>query len=63
MKHNASVKYVSDKAKPINIGRQLEIFMQKGDRDAVDDIKKEYDISDKRVIMTKVKSLIDNKKW
>jgi hypothetical protein len=37
--------------------------MQKGDRDAVDDIKKEYEISDKRVIMTKIKSLIDNKKW
>jgi hypothetical protein len=37
--------------------------MQKGDRNAVDDLKKEYDISDKRVIMAKIRSLIDTKKW
>jgi hypothetical protein len=42
LKFNATVKYVNDKVKPVTVGKQLEAFMQKGDRDAVDDLKSEY---------------------
>jgi len=37
--------------------------MAKGDGDAIDDLKTEYDIPDKRVIMTRIKVLMDTKKW
>jgi hypothetical protein len=36
------VKYVNDKVKPLTIGRQLEMFMEKDNGAAVDDFKNEY---------------------
>lgn len=63
MKHNATIKFVSDRVKPVSIGKQLELFMAKGDGDAIDDLKSEYELPDKRVIMTRIKVLMDAKKW
>lgn len=37
--------------------------MEKGDGNAVDDFKNEYEVPDKRVILTKIKTLIDAKKY
>jgi len=37
--HNANIKNVNDKVKPLTIGRQLEMFMEKDNAAAVDDFK------------------------
>jgi hypothetical protein len=37
--------------------------MEKNNGAAVDDFKSEYEILDKRIIMTKIKVLIDTKKF
>jgi len=37
--------------------------MQRGDADAVEDMKAEYRLDDKRVIMSKIKVLIDQNKF
>ena len=61
--HNATVKQVSDRVKPLTIGRQLEMFMEKDNGAAVDDFKNEYEVSDKRIILTRIKVLIERKKF
>ena len=42
---------------------QLNVFMQRGESDAVDDMKNQYNISDKRAIMAKIKGLIAANKY
>jgi hypothetical protein len=39
------------------------VFLSKEDGGAVDAIKKEYDISDRRVVMAQVKVMIDKAQW
>lgn len=63
LKHNDQVKFKNPKSKPISLSNQLNFFMQRGDSDAVDDMKGEYKIDDKRVIMSKIKVLIDQNKY
>lgn len=63
VQHNSNIKVVNEKVKPLPLGRQLEIFMEKGNGAAVDDFKREYNINDKRVILTRIKVLIDSKKF
>ena len=63
LQHNSNIKYVNDKIKPFTLGQQLQLFMEKNNGAAVDDFKNEYDISDKRIIMTRIKVLIDSKKF
>jgi hypothetical protein len=63
LKHNDQIKNKNSKAKPITLSNQMNFFMQRGDSDAVDDMKNEYKIDDKRVIMSKIKVLIDQNKY
>ena len=63
LQHHQNIKFVNEKVKPVPHGKQLEMFMEKGNGAAVDDFKKEYNISDKRVILTRIKVLIDMKKF
>ena len=63
LQHNQNIKVVNEKVKPIPLGRQLEIFMEKGNGAAVDDFKKQYNVPDKRIILTRIKVLIDSKKF
>lgn len=63
MKHNNQIKYKNAKAKPVTLSNQLNFFMQRGDSDAVEDMKNEYKIDDKRAIMSKIKVLIDQNKY
>jgi len=63
LKHNDQVKYKNAKSKPVSLSNQLNFFMQRNDSDAVDDMKNEYRIDDKRVIMSKIKVLIDQNKY
>ena len=63
LKHNPTVKSTSDKIKPVALGRQLEAFMAKGLGSAVDDFKVEYDVPSKRIILTQIKTLIDQRKF
>lgn len=41
----------------------LETFMAKNNIDGADEVKKLYSIPDKRVVLTKIKSLINAGKW
>lgn len=61
--HNSNVRFVNDKVRPLTVGRQLEIFMQKNNGAAVDDFKNEYEITDKRIVLARIKVLIDGKKF
>lgn len=47
----------------MTIGKQLESFLATNNGSAVNDIKNAYKISDKRVILTRIKVLIDAKKF
>ena len=51
------------KAQPKPLGQQLEAFMQRGMGDAVNDFKAEYQVTDKRIILARVKTLIDERKF
>ena len=61
--HNQNIKVVNDKVKPLAIGRQLELFMEKSNGAAVDDFKIEYEIPDKRIVLTRIRVLIEGKKF
>lgn len=50
-------------AKPCSINEMLEGFMKKNNIDGCDEVKKTYNIPEKRVILTKIKILIDQGKW
>ena len=63
IKHNATIKYANDKVKPQTLGKQLEIFLTKSDGNAVEDFKSEYEVPDKRLILARIKTLIDAKKY
>jgi hypothetical protein len=63
LKHNEQIKYKNPKTKPVSLSNQLNFFMQRGDSDAVDDMKAEYRFDDKRAIMAKIKILIDQSKF
>jgi hypothetical protein len=41
----------------------LEGFMAKNNVDGADDVKKTYNIPDKRIVLTKIKILINQGKW
>lgn len=49
--------------KPGTINEMLEGFMSKNNVDGSDETKKTYNISDKRVILTKIKILLNQGKY
>ena len=48
---------------PLTLGKQIEFFMNKGDGGAVDDFKNAYDVDAKRLILLRIKVLIEGKKF
>ena len=63
IQHNSNIKVVNEKTKPVTIGKQLENFMATNNGSAVNDLKNAYKISDKKAILTRIKVLIDSKKF
>ncbi len=39
LKHNDQIKFKNPKSKPVTLSNQMNFFMQRGDSDAVDDMK------------------------
>jgi hypothetical protein len=60
---NPGVKFVTEKNMPLTLGKQIEFFMNKGDGGAVDDFKNTYDVDAKRLILLRIKVLIEGKKF
>ena len=63
LKHNDQNKHKNSKVKPITLSQQLNFFMKENNGEAVDDMKNEYKIEEKRLIMSKIKVLIDQNKF
>ena len=49
--------------KPGPINELVDFFIAKNNADAVDDVKATYKISDKRIILSRIKALINQGKW
>jgi hypothetical protein len=49
--------------KPGPINDLIDSFIAKNNTDAVDDVKTTYKISDKRIVLSRIKALINQGKW
>lgn len=49
--------------KPGPINDLIDSFMAKNNTEAVDDVKTTYKISDKRIVLSRIKALITQGKW
>lgn len=49
--------------KPGPINDLIDSFISKNNTDAVDDVKTTYKISDKRIVLSRIKALINQGKW
>lgn len=59
---NPTVRNVSQKT-PFTLGKQLEFFMNRGDGGAIEDFKSTYDVDGKKLILLRIKVLIEGKKF
>ena len=62
-KHNPQIRFRNDKVKPVTINNQLLHFLRKKDSSAANDIKQQFKISDKRVVMAQVRVFIEDGKF